>query len=85
MGIRHSVKSCILQKNPGCLTTGCNCHLAHLAVSKGGAAYHKKTGFHIEQHQADLYQVDYFFNKSTHRKDVLAEYMEFVVVRNGRK
>ena len=82
MGIRHSVKSCILQKNPDCLTTSCNCHLARLAVSKGGAAYHKKTGFHIEQHQVDLY---YFFKKSTHRKEVLAEYMEFVVVGNGRK
>ena len=51
MGICNSVKSRILhQENPDCLNVGCNCHLAHLAASKDGAAYHKKTGFDIEEH-----------------------------------
>ena len=52
-----------------------NCHLAYLAASKGGAAYHKKTGFDIEKHQVHLY---YFFKKSTRRKCILANYTEFV-------
>ena len=43
MGISNSFKSRIPQKNPDCLNAGCNCHLAHLADSKSGAAYHKKT------------------------------------------
>ena len=50
MGICNSVKSSILQKNPDCLIAGCNCHLAHLAASKVCPAYHKKTGFDIEEH-----------------------------------
>ena len=49
--ICNSVKSCRLQKNPDCLIAGCNCHLAHLAASKGNAAYHKKTGFNIEEQE----------------------------------
>ena len=75
IGIRNSVKSRILQKNPDFLIAGCNCHLAHLAASKGGAAYHKQTGFDIEEHQVDLY---YFFKKNTRRKGILANYTEFV-------
>ena len=50
MEICNSVKSSILQKNPDCLIVGCNCHLAHLAASKVGPAYHRKTGFDIEEH-----------------------------------
>ena len=52
-----------------------NCHLAYLAASKGGAPYHKKTGFDIEEHQVHLC---YFFKKSTRRKGILANYTEFV-------
>ena len=75
MGIHNYVKSRILQKNPDRLIVGCNCHLAHLAASKGGATYHKKTGFDIEEHKVDLY---YIFKKSTRRKGILANYTEFV-------
>ena len=75
MGIRNSVKSRKQQKNPDCLIAGCNYHSAHLAASKGGNAYHKKTGFDIEEHQVDLY---YFFKKSTRRKGILANYTELV-------
>ena len=75
MGIRSYAKSRILQKYPDCLIVGCNCHLAHLTATKGGGAYHIKTGFDIETHQVDLY---YFFKKSTRRKGILANYTEFV-------
>ena len=58
-----------------CLIAGCNCHLSHLAASKGGPEYHNKTGFNKEKHQVDLYS---FFKKSTCRKGILAHYTEFV-------
>ena len=75
MGIRNSVKSRMLQKNAHCPIAGCKLPLSLFAASKGGAAYHKKTGFDIEEHQVHLC---YFFKKSTRRKGILANYTEFV-------
>ena len=88
MRICNSVKSCIIQKSQGpapvapgrknldCLIAGFNCHLAYLVASRVGAAYQKV------EYQVDLY---YFFNKSNRKKFILADYMEFFIVRNGRK
>lgn len=76
MRICNSVKSCIIQKNLDCLIAGFNCHLAYLVASRVGAAYQKV------EYQVDLY---YFFNKSNRKKFILADYMEFFIVRNGRK
>lgn len=38
MGCNNSVKVCVLGKNPNCFIAGCNCHLSHLAASKGADA-----------------------------------------------
>ena len=75
MGIRNSLKTRILSENAQTFIAGCNCHLAHLAAGKGGDAYAAITKFDCEDHQVDLY---YFFKRSTHRKGILKEYMDFV-------
>ncbi len=74
VGEHNSVKSRVLENNPNCFIAGCSCHLAHLAAGKGVAAYASVSGFDIEDHQVDLY---YYFKKSTHRKGILQEYLDF--------
>lgn len=44
MGCRNSIKTRVLSKNPNCFIAGCNCHLSHLAASKGADAYSATTG-----------------------------------------
>ena len=75
MGIRNSLKTRILSENAQTFIAGCNCHLAHLAAGKGGDAYAAITKFDCEDHQVDLY---YFFKRSTRRKGILTEYIDFV-------
>ena len=75
MGNNNSLKSRILKKNPNCFVAGCNCHLSHLAASKGGKAFAEVSGFDVEDHQIDLY---YFFKGSSRRKGILLEYSDFV-------
>ena len=41
----------------------------------GGKAYANISGFDMEEHQVDIY---YYFKKSTRRKGILKEYVEFV-------
>ena len=65
----------IMGENSEIFIAGCNCHLAHLAAGKGGQGYASVTGFDCEHHQVDLY---YFFKRSTCRKGILAEFVEFV-------
>ena len=75
MGSINSLRTRILAENPQTFIAGCNCHLAHLAAGKGGEAYASVTKFDCEDHQVDLY---YFFKRSTRRKGILQEYMDFV-------
>ena len=75
MGSRNSLRTRILAENPQTFIAGCNCHFAHLAVGKGGEAYVSVTEFDCEDRQVDLY---YFFKRSTRRKDILQEYMDFL-------
>ena len=75
MGIRNSLKTRILSENAQTFIAGCNCHLAHLAAGKEGDAYAAITKFDCENHKVDLY---YFFKRSTRRKGILKEYMDFV-------
>ena len=69
----NSLRTRILAENPQIFITGCNCHLAHLAA--GSEAYTSATKFDCDDHQVDLY---YFFKRSTRRKGILQEYMDFV-------
>ena len=70
-----SLKTRILAENSDIFIAGRNCHLAHLAADNWGVGYASITGFDCEEHQVDLF---YFFKRSTRRKGILAEYMEFV-------
>lgn len=74
VGEHNSLKSRILTKNPRCFIAGCSCHLAHLAAGRGGKAYTSTSGFDMEEHQVDFY---YYFKKSSRRKGILSEYMDF--------
>ena len=38
MGSRNSLRTRIFAENPQTFIAGCNCHLAHLAIRKGGEA-----------------------------------------------
>ena len=75
MGNNNSLRRRILAENPQTVIAGCNCHLAHLAAGKGGGAYAFVTKFDCEDHQVDSY---YFCKRSTRRKGILQEYMDFV-------
>ena len=46
-----------------------------MTVRKSGEAYASVTKFDCEDHQVDFY---YFFKRSTRRKGILQEYMDFV-------
>ena len=75
LGSKNSLRTRILAGNPQTFIAGCNCHLAHLVAGKGGEAYAFVTKFDCEDHQVDLYL---FFKRSTHRKGILREYVDFV-------
>jgi hypothetical protein len=61
-------------KNADIYVLGCPCHLAHIAASNANDAFVEICGINIEDLLIDLY---YWFEKSTKRKGVLVEYMEF--------
>ena len=80
MGCNNSIKTRVLGKNSDIFITGCSCHLSHLAASKGADAFSSETGFDIEDHEVDIY---YYFRKSTKRKGVLLEFLDFVDLEWG--
>ena len=51
----NSIKCTVLNHNGACSLAGCNCHLVHLAVGRGGKAHAKVFGFDVEEHQVDEY------------------------------
>ena len=74
IGEHDSIKSRVLEKEPGIVVVGCPCHMLHNAAGKGATAYGNITNFDIEDHCVDLF---YWFDKSTKRKGALKEYFEF--------
>ena len=80
MGCNNSIKTRVLEKNPNSFIAGCNCHLSHLAAAKGADAFSSITGFDIEDHEVDIY---YYFSKSTKRKGVLLDFLDFVDLEWG--
>ena len=75
MGSRNSLRTRILAENPQTFIAGCNFHLSHLAEGKCCEALAPITKFYCEDHHVDFY---YFFKRSTRKKSILPEYMEFV-------
>ena len=75
MGNRNSIKTRVLGRNENCFILGCPCHIIHNAASYSATNFGKVVGFDIEEFLIDLY---YWYDKSTNRKNTLAEFCEFV-------
>ena len=73
-GVRNSVSSRFLQKNPEIFVSGCPCHLAHMDASIAHDGFCKTMKINIEDFLLDLY---YWFDKSSKRKGKLLEYFKF--------
>lgn len=78
VGIRNSIYTRVIQKNPACYFMGCPCHLVHNVACRASSAFSDVTGFDVEDMCVDVY---YYFDKSTKRKSTLVEYAEFCDVK----
>lgn len=74
IGKNNSFASRCKEKNANIFISGCPCHLVHIAAGNGHDAFAEVSGLNVEELQIDLY---YWFEKSTKRKGVLTEYMDF--------
>ena len=74
IGVRNSLKTRILQRNPAVFFNGCPCHIIHNAAQRAGEAFSVACGFDIEELVVDLY---YWFDKSTKRNNELRSYCMF--------
>ena len=74
IGAHNSFASRCKVQNENIYLLGCPCHLAHIAASNANDAFAEISGTNVEDLLIDLY---YWFEKSTKRKGVLVEYMEF--------
>ena len=74
IGVRNSVASRFLNKNPNVYISGFPCHLAHIAAIHANDAFSNLIGFNIENACTNSF---YWFDKSSKRKGKLLEYFEF--------
>ena len=74
IGVHNSIASRCRVKNQEIYVCGCPCHLANIAASNAHDAFAEALGVNVENLLIDIY---YWFDKSTKRKGILAEYMEF--------
>lgn len=74
IGVRNSLKSRVLQRNPAIYFSGCPCHILHIASQKSAEAFSCDSKFDVEEFVIDLY---YWFDKSTKRKNTLQSYCVF--------
>ena len=74
IGRNNSFSSRCKQRNPDIFVSGCACHLCHIAANIAHDAFADETGVNIEDLQIDLC---YWFERSTKRKGILVEHMEF--------
>ena len=78
VGIRNSIYTRVIQKNPACYFMGCPCHLVHNVACKASSTFSDVSGFDVEDMCVDVY---YYFDKSTKRKSSLVEFAEFCDVK----
>ena len=71
IGVRDSLKTRVLNRNPAVYFNGCPCHIIHNAAKKAGDSFMECWGFDAEEFTIDLY---YWFDKSTKRKNRLRSY-----------
>ena len=81
VGAHNSLASRLKAKNPETYVLGCPCHLAHIAASGAHDAFAKIMGISAEELLIDQY---YWFEKSTKRKGILLEYMQFCNQEYGK-
>lgn len=74
IGRNNAFASRCRQRNPDIFVSGFPCHVVHIAGSNGHDAFAKVIGSNIEDLHIDLYN---WFERSTKRKGILVEYMEF--------
>jgi hypothetical protein len=76
VGRHNSIMTRVLAKNDQVYFMGCPCHMAHNAARKATAAFCKALpGFDVEELLVDTY---FWFEYSSKRKNVYAEYCKFV-------
>ena len=74
LGCRNSILTRVHQENPSLYFIGCPCHMVHNTATQAGNAFEAETGFDMEDLLVDLF---YWFDKSTKRKNTLAEFCTF--------
>ena len=62
-GVRNSVASSFLQKNPEIFISGCPCHLAHIAANIAHDGFCKTTGLTKAQRKGKLFEYFEFCNQ----------------------
>ena len=73
IGAHNSFASPYKAQNADIYVLGCPCHLAHISASTSNNAFVDISGINVK----DLIDLYYWFEKSTKRRGVLVEYMEF--------
>ncbi|KAK6191363.1 hypothetical protein SNE40_003074 [Patella caerulea] len=74
LGKRNSIKTRVKQETESCYFVGCPCHLVHNLACRASDAFQSEVGFDVEDFCVDIY---YWFDKSTKRKSILAEFCNF--------
>uniref|UniRef100_A0A1X7TWU2 HAT C-terminal dimerisation domain-containing protein n=1 Tax=Amphimedon queenslandica TaxID=400682 RepID=A0A1X7TWU2_AMPQE len=74
LGVRNSIRTRVLQKNPNTYFMGCPCHIVHNTALKASSKFAELTKFDVEDLLVDNY---FYFDKSTERKNGLAEFCTF--------
>ena len=81
IGAHNSFASRCKEQNPNIFVHGCPCHLAHIAASNANDAFTAIAKINVEDLLIDLF---YWFDKSTKRKGILADCMEFCNQEHGQ-
>ena len=74
VGKHNSIMTRVKAKNDTVYFSGCQCHVVHNTSARAASTLTSLTGFDLEDLMVDVF---YWFNYSTKRKAVLAEYAEF--------
>ena len=74
VGMRNSIMTRVKEKNSSCYFMGCPCHLIHNIACHASVALQSTSGFDVEDLCIDTF---YWFDSSTKRKGILAEFCTF--------
>ncbi|XP_033115328.1 uncharacterized protein LOC117115578, partial [Anneissia japonica] len=55
MGCRNSIKTRLLKENDAAYVMGCPCHIIHNTAGKAGEAFHRVTGFSVDDMLVDIF------------------------------